>query len=167
MAMSEQIQIRDALLYDLQGMFAVDQAVRDAKVSTTYDGLTTKHIFGLDTTEVSADKRAVLLEEIAKLLDLSIVAVSEGKVCGFAIGRQAYIVERDAVIGEIAILGVHPAYQHHGVATRIVNVIHDKLRSRGVSTVLIKLDPGDEDMKAFFAKIGFSGDKLLSYAKTL
>ena len=162
------INIRKALLYDLRNMFAIDQAIRDTGlVPATYEGFTTKHIFGLDQTNVDTAKRSSLLGEVAKLLDLAFIAELEGHACGFIVGRHTYIVERDTEIGEIALLGVHPNYQHKGVAAKLVNALCDLFRSRSILTVLTKLDPRDKVMQAFFKRIGFTGEELISYQKSI
>ncbi len=162
-----QIRVRRALLYDLKGMLDIDQAIRDSGAPLTYEGFTTRYIFGLNTTEIDSARRASLLEEAVKLLDLSFVAESEGRVCGFVVGRRIYIVERDVNIGEIAIISVHPEYQRKGVAAKLVDSICELFRSQGVRTMRVRLEPKDKDMKAFFEHMGFGSEVLVSYTKAL
>jgi ribosomal protein S18 acetylase RimI-like enzyme len=162
-----QMRVRNILLTDLQDIFSVDNAIRAAGVSTTYEPFTTKQIFGLGTVEVDPAKRSALLAEVIKLLDLGFVVESEGQLCGFIVGRQTYLIEYGSEIGEIAIIGVHPDYQHKGIAAKLVDALCALFQSRGIRRIRIGLDPHDEDMKAFIQRMGFGGEYLISYTKTL
>jgi len=164
---SDQIRIRSVVLHDLQKIFSIDQAIRKAKISITYAGFSTKHILGLDKADTGAENRGILLEEVTKLLDLSIVAEYGGEVVGYIIGRQAYIFEYDTTIGEIAIIGVHPDCRYKGIATKMIDTISDIFRSKGVKSMLFKTDPRDTELKAFSERVGFVSDALVHFTRPL
>ena len=159
-----QVKVRPMSLLDLESIFSIDQAIRASEISVTYSGFTTPQMFRMD--QAHPDGRPDILE-IAKLADLGLVAESGGNVCGFVLGRQTYLAERDIHEGEIAIIGVHPDYQGKGVAAKLVSSICDLLRSRGARRVRIGLDLKDTKMQGFFERAGFSGQELIYYHKTL
>ena len=122
---------------------------------------------GANLDEASSKKRSGLMSEVAKLLDLGFVAESEGQMCGFIVGRETYVIERDAEVGEIAILGIHPDFQGKGIATKLVDAIIELFKSRGITIVRTRLHPDDKIMSGFFERVGFAGEPLISYSKAI
>ncbi len=158
------VNVRPMTLVDLKNIFFIDQAIRAAGVSKTYSGYTTQQMFNIDETDPT--KRPDILE-IAKLTDLGLVAECGGKVCGFALGRLTHLAERNIDEGEIAIIGIHPDYQRKGIALKLVESIHDLLRSKGADRIRIGVDPADTQMQAFFEKVGYDSRHLVYYHKSL
>ena len=105
--------------------------------------------------------------EVVKLIDLGFIAISEGKSCGFVVGRQTYLAEYDMQEGEIAMIGVMPGYRGKDVGGKLIDALSDLFRSRGVRRVRIGIDPQDKDLRAFFEHEGFSGQRLIYYSKPL
>jgi len=101
------------------------------------------------------------------LLELGVVAEIEGHVRGFILGRIAHIGEAATEIGVIPILGVHPDYQRSGIATKLVNGICDKYRSKGIKRIRIDVDRHDKDLLDFVERIGFDAVGLIEYSKRL
>jgi ribosomal protein S18 acetylase RimI-like enzyme len=158
------VNVRPMTFVDMKDIFFIDQAIRVSGVSKTYSGYTTQQMFNMDETDPS--KRSDILE-IAKLTDLGLVAECEGKVCGFALGRLTHLAERNIDEGEIAIIGIHPNHQRQGIAVKLVESIHDLLRSRGADRIRIGLDPADAQMQGFFEKIGYDSQHLVYYHTSL
>jgi ribosomal protein S18 acetylase RimI-like enzyme len=160
------VKIRPMELLDLRAIFNIHQKLEAAEKFITYKQFTVRKTFGMTTEAVTSAKRPDILE-VAKLINLGLVAEYEGNVCGFVVGRQTYIAERDIEEGEIAIIGVDPDYQRKGIANQLVNAICDLLSSKDVYSVRIGIDPDDEDLLAFFERMGFTGQRLLYMSKTL
>lgn len=165
-AAESNVKVRQMVFLDLEPIFAIDKAIRAGGPSATYSGFTTPQVFGMEMPEPDSAKRPSILE-VARLIELGCVAEDRGKTCGFVLGRQTYLAERDIEEGEIAIIGVHPDYQGKGVAGKLVDAICNLFQARGVHRVRIALDPLDISMQAFFERVGFSGQHLLYYHKTL
>lgn len=162
-----QVNIRPMALTDLNRIFAVTQEIGAAKkTSATYERFTLQKIFGTSIDVTDPAQRPDILE-VAKLIDLGLMAECEGEACGFVVGRQTYLAELDIQEGEIAIIGVHPDYRRKGVARKLIDAICDLFISRGVSRVRVGIDPQDKDLLAFFERAGFSGEYLLYLCKRL
>ena len=161
-----QVRIRPMIFTDLKEVNALDRELRQAGRRVAYKDFTTHKVFGIETQGSETGKRPDMLK-VAELMDLGFVAESEGRLCGFIVGRQTYLAETDIQEGEIAIIAVHPDYWGKGVATRLVNALDDLFRSRGLKRVRIPVDPLDEAMIGFLEQSGFSGDPLVYYSKKL
>ena len=158
------VKVRRMIFTDVKDIFAIDQAIRAAGPSATYAGFTTPQLFGLE--EPDPAKRADILE-VAKLVDLGLVAEYRGKTCGFVVGRQTYLAEHHIQEGEIAIIGVSPDHQGKRIAAKLVDAICDLFRSRGAQEVRIGIDPSDVNLPAFFEGAGFMGQRTYYYHKML
>ena len=162
-----EIKVRPMSFMDLEAVFSIDKEIRAAgKTSATYKDFTTQQVLGAEIDKNASAKRSSKLE-VAKLVDLGIVAEHQGKICGFVLGRQTYIAERDIEEGEIAIMGVHPDYQGKLVATELIDRICNLFRSRGVHRVRIGLDPSDKELQAFFERFDFRSQPIVYYNKNL
>jgi ribosomal protein S18 acetylase RimI-like enzyme len=159
------VKIRPMTFLDLGDLFAVTQKIGAANTSATYKRFTLQKIFGTSPKNGDATQRADILE-VAKLIDLGLIAEVGGKTCGFVVGRQTYLAELDTMEGEIAIIGVHPDYRRKGVAHKLINAICDLFASRGARGVRIGVDPHDTDLTAFFERAGFIGEQVLYLSKT-
>ena len=169
-----QVRIRPMVFSDLKDILAVDEAIREVETSdtdthkeVTYRDFNTKRIFGMiDVKDADSAKRPDILE-VAKLIDLGLVAESEGRICGFVVGRQTYLIEREIQEGEIAIVSVHPDCQRSGIGTKLINAICDLFLSRGVHRVRMGMDPRDNYLQNFLEGEGFSTRRLLYYTKNI
>ena len=158
------VKIRPMSIWDLKDILSVDQRIRETIPSITYKNFGTEQIFGVGSYRVQSKKRPTV-SEVAKLVDLGLVAEVEGKICGFVVGRQTYIAEHEMQEGEIAIIGVESDYRGKGIATKLVNSICDLFRSRDVQQVRATVDPQDKDLSAFFKQQGFRAEQRLHYTK--
>ena len=159
------VRVRRMNFLDIGTVFSIDQIIRAGETSVTYKDFTSEKLFGIHLEEVGPGEKPDVLE-LAKLIDLGFIAEAEGKMCGFVVGRQAYLAERGIQEGEIVIIGVSPDSRGKGIGAKLVNTICDLFHSRGVSRVRIGVDPLDNDMLAFLGRVGFSGHHLLQYTKT-
>ncbi len=158
------VKIRPMAFLDLNAIFDIDQQVRaSAKIGATYEGFTTKSIFGIGTGEGSESKPNIL--EVAKLIDLGFVAEVDDKVVGFVLGRQTFLAERGIQEGEVAIIAVHPDYQGKGIAGKLIDALSNLFRYRGVHRVRVGIDPRDKNLTAIFNQAGFTGRSLPQYIK--
>ena len=160
------VKIRPMALTDLKAILDIHRKLEAAEKYSTYKQFTVRKIFGMSPEESEPANSPDILE-VAKLINLGVVAETEGTMCGFAVGRQTYLAEFDIVEGEIAIIGVDPDYQRKGVASLLVNAICDLLKSKGVHSVRIGVVPDDSDLMAFFERMGFTGQRLLYLSKIL
>jgi len=158
-------------LEDLDTIFLIDQKIRELGKAITYANFTTEHIF---TTErrVSLRERPtgyidLITGGVDRLLELGFVAEVEGHVCGFILGRVAYVGEPATQVGSIITLGVHPDYWRRGIATQLVDAICEKYRSKGIKTVRIGIDQRDKQLLGFFERMGFTVEHLIDYSKAI
>ncbi|MFC1943290.1 GNAT family N-acetyltransferase [Chloroflexota bacterium] len=165
-----QVKIRPMLFSDLKGIFSIDEAIREIERTDigreiTYRDFNTRKIFGMDMEKSDSAERPNILE-VAKLIDLGFVAEAEGTICGFVVGRQTYLIEREIQEGEIAIISVHPDYQRKDIGHKLLNAICDLFSSRGVQRVRMGMDPRDGFLQSFLEREGFSSRHLMYYTKT-
>lgn len=161
---SSNITIRPMEFLDLRAIFEIHKKIEAEEKYPTYKQFHVRKIFGIGAEETTP-KPDIL--EVAKLIDLGMIAESEGKICGFALGRERYLAEHDIHEGEIAIIGVDPDCRKSGVARKLIDAVCDLLKSKGVTSVRIGIDPEDEDLLAFFERVGFTGQRLLYLSKAL
>ena len=161
-----EVSVRPMALRDLDAIFSIDHDIRVTGGSSTYNDLTTRHVFEMDKDETHPEKRPSI-SKVAALVELGFVAEVAGQVCGFILGRQIHLKERAAEVGEIIIFGVQPNHWRKGIASQLVDSICQEFRSRGVRIVRTAIDPSDKDLLAFFERTGFSGARFLNYEKSL
>jgi ribosomal protein S18 acetylase RimI-like enzyme len=77
------------------------------------------------------------------------VATIDGKVAGFIAG---HLTTRFNCQGELQWINTDPAYQHRGIATRLLTLLAEWFQQNGASLVCV--DPGTEEAKAFYRSRG-------------
>lgn len=84
------------------------------------------------------------------------VAEVEGALAGFALGTE--IEKRNSAwsYGHLLWLGVDPAYQRQGIASRLVQTFRETMRESGVRMLLMDTQEDNEQAVAFFERMGFS-----------
>jgi len=117
--------------------------------------------------EKDSSSKTTNLSLIIALIELGFVAESEDKVVGFIVGRQTYLAEYNAQVGEIAMIGINADYRGNGIGAKLINTLNDRFRSMGVNRVRTGINPTDKNLVAFFEKAGFSGEPIVYYNKTL
>ena len=164
-------KVRSMTLEDLDATFFVDHEIRKSGKAVTYSNLTTERIFTIDRHVGSLARPISYVDlihgDVSQLLRFGLVAEFEGHVRGFILGRLAHVGEAAARAGEILILGVHPDYQHKGIATRLVNGLCDKFRTEDIRRVRIEVDQRDKDLLGFIERMGFGVGHRIDYSKNL
>jgi aminoglycoside 6'-N-acetyltransferase I len=93
-----------------------------------------------------------------------IVAIVEDEVCGFAIGiAEQYDQNEHFYLKEMC---VDSTKQRSGIGTKIIDVLHQNLVSRGVSMIYL-LTMRDSQAAAFYEKCGFlNGPRMIVMTKS-
>ena len=156
------MEIRPIALEDLKAMFLIDKEIRATGKTVTYADLTTEDIF---TISQEANRHKMPLSYIAELLDFGFVAEIGGQICGFTLSRIAH--ENDTEVGLLLMLGIRPDYQRKGIATKLVNALCKKYRSKGIKTVRATVDKQDKGLLGFIEYMGFVAGHRVDYSKTL
>jgi ribosomal protein S18 acetylase RimI-like enzyme len=92
---------------------------------------------------------------------LSLVAEVEGKVVGFLLGdirRERYDI---GIGGWIDMIGVAPEYQRKGIGRRLMLGFLSECQPNVRTNVIVRED--DEQLKRFFASMGFRKGKLINF----
>ena len=158
----DKIEIRPITLEDLKAVFSIDKEIRVSGKAITYADSTTVDIF---TISQEANRHKMPLSYIMELLDFGFVAEIDGQICGFTLGRASH--ENDNEVGLLLMLGVSPDYQRKGIATKLVNALCEKYRSKGIKRVCAAVDQQDKDLLSFIEHMGFVVGRRVDYSKTL
>ena len=150
------------VLEDLKSMFLIDKEIEATGKAITYADLTTEDIF---TISQEANRHKMPLSYIVELLDFGFVVEISGQIRGFILGQVAH--ENDTEVGLLLMLGVHPDYQRRGFATKLVNALCEKYRSKGIKTIRATIDQQDKDLLGFVEHMGFIAGHRVDYSKTL
>ena len=98
-----------------------------------------------------------------KSSQVSMVAEIGGKVVGFILGEvSGWEFGVPENVGWIDIIGVDPAYQMEGVATRLAKGLINDLRAVGVKTIYTLVNWNDWDLLQFFHAMGFTRGDLIN-----
>ena len=170
-SLEPEIKVRPMTLEDLDTIFLIDQKIRELGKAITYANLTTEHIFAIERKTSFQEKpisyAGLITGGVGKLLEHGFVAEVEGRVCGFILGRVAYVGEPATQVGSIIILGVHPDYWRRDIGTQLVDAICEKYCSKGIKTVHTRIDQRDKQLLGFFERMGFTVGHLIDYSKSI
>ena len=98
-----------------------------------------------------------------KSSQVSMVGEIGGKVAGFILGEvSGWEFGVPENVGWIDTIGVDPAYQMEGVATRLAKELINNLRAVGVKTVYTLVNWNDWDLLQFFHAMGFTRGDLIN-----
>ena len=91
-----------------------------------------------------------------------LVAEVDGRVAGFIMGdASGWEYGVPETVGWIDTIGVHPEYQHHGVARALMEELIAHMKKVGVTKIYTLVNWRDWDMLRFFDKLGFTrGDMI-------
>ena len=122
--------------------------------------------------KISGVQRAItyadlITGELGGVIDLSSVAEINGQVVGIILARLAYVGDPVTEVGLVQILGVDPDYQRQGIATKLVNAMLERCKSKGIKTVRVSVNERDSQLRGLFQRIGFRRGQLIDYSKTL
>ena len=165
------IQTRPMAFQDLDLILLIDRKIRGSGKAITYANLTTERIFTIDKNITYMAKPISYVDlikgDVQQLFEWGLVAETDGHVRGFILGETEQDAGKGARTGVILILGVHPDYQHKGIATALVHALCDKFRSQGIKSIRISIDQRDKDLLNFFERMGFNVGHLIDYKKAL
>jgi ribosomal protein S18 acetylase RimI-like enzyme len=98
----------------------------------------------------------------------SVVAEVDGKVAGFMLGEiRSGEFGQEEPTGWIEVLGVDPGQQGKALGRRMAEAILEHFRSQGAHGVRTLVDEQREDLRSFFASLGFEPSGLRPFAKRL
>jgi len=113
------------------------------------------------------DKRIEISEAIRPHW-ASLVAEVDNRVVGFVLGRAGeYEFGLPGTIAWIEIIGVDPAYRHHGIAQELVSQFAESAEDHGIKTIFTLVASDRSEMQQFFTQVGFLQGKMLHYQKEL
>ena len=117
--------------------------------------------------KIVGDERAITYRDplsfyLGAELGLSFAAEAEGKVIGFALGRL-----RDPDTGWIQTVAVDPEYRRQGIATKLVEALIDRCRSKGARTVHTVVSWRDWGMLSFLRSLGFTRGEMVDLQRSL
>ena len=69
--------------------------------------------------------------------------------------------------GWINYLAVHPDFQGQGYGRQMMENVEDKLRKTGCPKINLQIRSGNDKIKGFYQKLGFTDDRALSLGKRL
>ena len=166
-----EIVIRPINLGDLDVMFSIDRKIRATGGAITYSKLNSEQILTINrkvSRQIRPTSYADLITgDVRGLLELSFVAEVNDHVRGFILGQITRIDNAATEVGTIPMLGVHPEYQRRGIATKLVNALAEKYRSKGVNKIRLGINTRDKGLVTFAEHMGFSTGHFVLYTKTL
>lgn len=126
-------------------------------------------VVAIDTLVLKQQRRAYYERKIEAVLanpnhiNTSLVAELGDKVVGFILGDVYFgefgIPETSATIDTV---GVHPEYQHHGVANDLMDQFLTNMKGIGVKTIYTLVNWNDFSLKRFFANHKFQPSRRLN-----
>lgn len=140
MSEDSQIEIRDMTIDDLAAVFHLGEALFTSDFSPSmYRTWDEYEITSLFTTET----------------ELCLVAESQDKVVGFAMGTTVEKQNSSWKYGYLVWIGVQPGLQQGGTGHLLFSEIHRRMVEQGVRMIMIDTDADNEAGIRFFKKLGF------------
>jgi len=78
-----------------------------------------------------------------------------------------YVREQVSEACVIQIFGVDPKYQRQGIASKLIQALLEKCRSKKIKLVRVMIDERDSELQGFFKRLGFDRDRYIDYSKTV
>jgi ribosomal protein S18 acetylase RimI-like enzyme len=98
----------------------------------------------------------------------SVVAELAGEVVGFMLGEVRSVeFGLEEPTGWIEVLGVDPAHRGKAIGRQMAEALLAHFRELGAHSVRTLVDEGAEELRAFFASLGFEPSSLRPFVKTL
>ena len=141
------IKIRKLLLKDLPQVIEIQEAI-------------TK-------TKVTPKKKVILQEHIQKEGNLSLVALSEGRVLGFVISEimtNSFGMDQG---GWIQNLGVDPKHMGEGIGQTLAIHLFEAYKKRKIFEIYTAARWDSVDLLSFFKSIGFDRSNFINLFKKL
>jgi predicted N-acetyltransferase YhbS len=142
-----EVKIRPMEPEDIAGILEIDRKISGVQRAITY--------------------RDLIREALGGQMDVSFVAEMGDQMVGFVLAYVTYVREQVTQACVIQIFGVDPKYQGQGIASRLIQRQLDECRSRGIKLVRVMLEERDDQLQAFFKRLGFDRDHYVDYSKIL
>lgn len=134
------VEIREFRLEDLPAVFELGQQLFTAeRLPTLYRSWDDHELVQLFNTDA----------------ETCLVAESDGRIIGFALGRVMEKPRSAWRYGWLEWLGVDPASKRRGIATRLVNHLTDLFIAKDARIMLVDTDEDNLDALAFFRRNRF------------
>jgi ribosomal protein S18 acetylase RimI-like enzyme len=136
------------------------------------DELDISEIAGIDE-RISGEYRPEVWEDRATYYirrdpDGCLVAESGGRVVGFMLGEvRSGEFGLEEPTGWIEVLGVDPDFRGRAAGRRLAETMLEHFRARGATSVRTLVDEEMEDVRSFFASLGFEPSSLRPFVKPL
>jgi ribosomal protein S18 acetylase RimI-like enzyme len=136
------------------------------------DELDISEIAGIDE-RISGEYRPEVWEDRAAYYirrdpDGCLVAESGGRVVGFMLGEvRSGEFGLEEPTGWIEVLGVDPDFRGRAAGRRLAETMLEHFRARGATSVRTLVDEQMEDVRSFFASLGFEPSSLRPFVKPL
>src|SRR4030067_2152430 len=122
-----EIKIRPMEPEDINDIQEIERNIRGLQRALTYRDLV----------------RDVLGGEIA----MSFVAEVEDKIVGFVLAYLTYVREQVSEACVIQIFGVDPKYQRQGIASKLIQALIDRCRSKKIKLARVMIDERDSELQ--------------------
>jgi predicted N-acetyltransferase YhbS len=111
--------------------------------------------------------RDLVREALGGQIDMSFVAEIDNQFVGFVMAYLTYVREQVSEACVIQIFGVDPAYQKQGVASKLIQALLDKCRSKKIKLIRVMIDERDNELQGFLKRLGFDRGRYIDYSKTV
>lgn len=98
---------------------------------------------------------------------MSFVAEIGDQFVGFVMAYLTYVREQVSEACVIQIFGVDPQYQKQGIATKLIQALLDKCRSKKIKLVRTMIKKRDSELQGFFKRLGFDRSRHIDFSKTV
>ena len=141
------VEIRPMEPEDISGILVVDRKISGVQRALTY--------------------RDLVREALGGQIDMSFVAEVDNQFVGFVMAYLTYVREQVSEACVIQIFGFDPQYQRQGIASKLIQALLDKCRSKKIKLVRVMIDERDSELQGFFKRLGFDRDRTIDYSKTV
>lgn len=142
-----EVRIRSMEPEDINGILEVDRKISGVQRALTY--------------------RDLVREALGGEVDVSFVAEVDSQFVGFVLAYVTYVREQVSEACVIQIFGVDPTYQKQGIASKLMQALIEKCRSKKIKLVRVMLDERDGDLQSFFKRLGFDRGRYVDFSKVL
>ncbi len=142
-----EVKIRPMEPEDIDGILEVDRKISGVKRATTY--------------------RDLVQEVLGGEVDMSFVAEVDNQFVGFVLAYLTYVREQVSEACVIQIFGVDPKYQRQGIASKLIQALIDRCRSKNIKLVRVMLEERDSELQSLFKRLGFDRGHYIDYSKIL
>lgn len=142
-----EVKIRPMEPEDIDGILEVDRKISGVQRAITY--------------------RDLVREALGGEVDMSFVAEVDNQFVGFVLAYLAYVREQITEACVIQIFGVDPQYQRQGIASKLIQALIDRCRSKNIKLVRVMLEERDSELQSLFKRLGFDRGHYIDYSKIL